>query len=161
MSDDATKPSDVPAIAPGEPPAAPRMALQRAEVIHSQRAWGGRMTVEEAWADGLDPRATCTGCAAPQKQLRCWIRSYMPLPDFHQQFGPIGAMLHMAKFEGRLPILETIHGPMVFLKEIYACSLCAAAAEKAAAQHPSWCLVEVRKPPKARTQVAVPRGARA
>ena len=180
MSDDATKPSDVPAIAPAAAPAAPKMAMgvnidgpvvlgaridvpiPRPSVIHSQRAWGGRMTVEEAWADGLDLNAKCTGCGAPRKMVRCWIRTYMPLPDFHKSMGPIGVLLTMQKHGGVLPILETIHGPMVWLgSNVYACSLCAPTAEKAAAQHPSWCLVEVRKPPKAKTLVQVPRGARA
>ena len=139
----------------------PDSARPVSENIHRKRAWGGRMTVDEAWADGLPPDAKCEGCAAPRKMVRLWIRSYMPLPDFHRVFDPISKMLLMQKHGGNLPILETISGPMVLVsRDIFSCETCSTSAERAAAQHPSWMLVEVRRPPKAPVVVQVPLGHR-
>lgn len=131
----------------------------KAETIHIKRAWNGRMSVEEAWADGLDWNARCCGCNAPRKQLVGWIRIYLPLPDFHRAFGVFGAMVHAQKHGGKLPIVELVAGPFVWLgSNTYFCKMCQGAAEKAAAQSPSYAWVEIRRPPKNKIQVAVPRG---
>lgn len=109
--------------------------------------------IEEAWARGLDPRARCLHC---QGRPAVWIRTYYQLPDFLRVFGQVQSLLYAQKHGGKLPIMETIHGPMVFVSEVYACKSCGPAAEIAAAKHPSWALVEVRKAPVQRTLIQVP-----
>jgi hypothetical protein len=117
-------------------------------VHHIRKAhFKGSETNVEAWRRGtIPPHLTCTGCG--KKGCAIWIRTYYPMQDFLRIFGPGQALLHAAKFEGKLPIYPTIFGEFVFTAEIAACNQCAPAAEKAAAHHPSWALVEVRKGPE-------------
>ena len=148
---DAAKPVEAPAL--NLSPSAPRV-LKWGQGRLSQ---GGRLSVQEAWTAGLPPKARCTGCRT-KRGIVAWIRVYYPQADFLRVYGPQQALLHALKHGGKLPILDTIYGPFVWLgNDVFACSRCAPAEEQAAAQHPSWALAEIRRPPATQLRVAVPR----
>jgi hypothetical protein len=53
----------------------------------------------------------------------------------------------------KVPVIPTKYGAMVLISDAYACDHCKKDLEKAAAKHPSWCIVEIDRGPKDKIQV--------
>jgi hypothetical protein len=98
--------------------------------MHARLAWRGR----RCRCGG--PPAILIRVLAPFKEL------YRIAPD------AVRAMAHSDPARpGQLPIIRTIHGPMIKTSEIVACANCAQAAERAAAHGPSWVICEIDRGP--------------
>lgn len=118
-----------------------------AKIVSRRKAWNGDKTNVEAWREAMPPHAKCAGCNS--KKCAIWIRTYYPMSDFMRIFGPMQALLHAKAHGGKLPTYPTKFGEFVFIAEAFACDACKKDAEVAAANHPSWALVEVRSGGKA------------
>ena len=112
------------------------------KTVHVKRAWGGGKTNVEAWRESMPPKARCASCGS--RKCAIWIRTYYPMADFMRIFGPMQALLHAKAHGGKLPIYPTKFGEFIFIAEAFACDNCRHDAETAAADHPSWALVEIR-----------------
>ncbi len=104
--------------------------------MHARLAWRGR-------------RCQCGGAPA------ILIRVMAPFKELYLRSPEVIEAMAMSDPDhpGALPIIPTTYGPMIKTSEVVACVRCAPAAERAAAQGPSWALVEIDRGPDPKNRV--------
>lgn len=75
------------------------------------------------------------------------IRSLASYDEMLKRAPDVLGALQAAAHEGGSIVIPTAYGPMVCVGDVLACHMCRAAAERAAAQHPSWMLVDIDRGP--------------
>jgi hypothetical protein len=124
----------------------PKAATAPPVRIHGiKKFMGGRMTPEEIHAQ-LGVGKPCKGCQRPALIV---IRSLCTLKDWKDKVSAgfqqlVGALTP----DGHPPTFPTKYGPMICIGELFVCKSCAPAAERVAAKHPDWILIEINRGPK-------------
>lgn len=112
-------------------------------IIHRKKLFDGQYTAAELHAKLAYPRdARCGGCRTNRIAIR--IQTFVHLSDIEAN------ARHALEIEialGRLHTVQLVHGPGVRTGLIYACHLCAPAAEIAAAKGPSYAVVDIDRGP--------------
>lgn len=116
---------------------------QRAETIHRTQLFGGTTTAEEVHRSLAFPVDAFCKCGSRKLAIRA--RTFMPHVDLVQHHGEM-AMLIASRNGGRIPVAN-MEGPggdvvkMVRIGDAYACDMCKAALQRAAAKMPSYVYV--------------------
>lgn len=119
--------------------------------IHLKKFDGGRSTPHEMHVRAMNK--TCELCGKPAVVR---LRTLVQLTELVKRQPEFVAQVAATNPNGPyIPTVPTIHGPMVKVSDIGACSHCRKAAEIAAARGPSWALVEIVEGPESRNPVHV------
>ncbi len=126
----------------------------KAEIRHLKRFMGGRATPQEVFR-AVGVRKKCAQCGCPASVR---IRVLVELKELIKRQPEFVAQIMASNPTGQpvVPTVPTIHGPMVKVSDVGACSQCRTAAERAAARGPSWAIVEIDAGPKETVQAQVP-----
>lgn len=107
----------------------------------------GQIDLQELHRElGFPIGAKCKGCGGPPAiTLRSFAEEAEMLKRDHRL-----KILAMENTEAyRQMRLRNRHGVFLRINEVYACSVCAPGAEKAAAKHPDWVVVIIDRGPEA------------
>lgn len=132
----------------------------KSEVLHIKKFDGGRSTPDEFHRQHGFSRASarCTVCGAPSA-IR--IRVLAQLSELtKRQPELVGAIAASNPNGPYVPTIKTTHGDMVLISDVGACDNCKVSAERTAAKHPSWVIIEIDRMGLAsthKTQVQVPQ----
>lgn len=118
-------------------------AQKKPEVRHVKKFMGGRMTPDEVHrALGLRVRCLCGQPAAIR------IKVLAPLQEVQDRNPQFVAMVAASNPDGPfVPTIPSKYGNLVKLSDVGACDNCKTEAERVAAKHPSWCIVEIDRGP--------------
>lgn len=112
-----------------------------ADIIHRRRLFNGRPAAE-VYAEDAWPGAKCSGCGSAHVVLR--VQVFIALSDMSADLRH-RAMIELAL--RRVYSVKTKRGTAIRWSEQYACGLCRAALERAAARGPSYAIVDLERPP--------------
>lgn len=118
--------------------------------IHVKKFAGGRETPQEMHARIAWAGRRCLHCKGPPA-IR--IKVFAPVEELKQRSPHVMAGLASAFPGGSIPVVPTVHGPMLKTTDVVFCARCAPAAERAAAKGPSWALVEIDRGPDPKNRV--------
>lgn len=118
----------------------PKAEEKTNRVVHRKTFMNGQMTANEAHrAYGIRKKCACCGRPAAIR-----IKVLADLAELTKRNPEFVAAVITSNPEGPfVPTIDTTYGKMVKLSDIGACDNCKQDAEKAAAKHPEWCLVEI------------------
>lgn len=126
---------------------------QRGEKIHRKKLFGGRASAEEVHS-ALGMKQPCHLCGGRPVIM---IKVLVQHDEFVKQQPMLASEIARTNPNGPyIPTFPTTYGPMVLVSKVTACRLHQKELEKAAAKHPSWCLIEIDRGPGAdKAQVSV------
>ena len=110
-----------------------------------------------SWASARGARRC--GCGAPGAGI---VRSLAQESELIARHPKLVASVIMARqindpaAPAALPTFKSKYGNLVIIGEVYPCRNCWTTAERAAAKHPSWILVEFDRPHSSKVQVGRP-----
>jgi hypothetical protein len=132
--------------APGEERAAKIILTpSQQKPVHLDKFMKGQMTPSEVHKK-YGVRKSCQSCGAPAS-IR--IRVLVTLAELTQRQPEFVANIAASNPDGPyVPTVPTKFGPMVLISDVGACDNCKGEAERAAAHHPSWAIVEINRGPK-------------
>ena len=123
------------------------------DIIHRRKLFHGRPAAE-VYAETAWPGAKCSGCGGRPPVLR--VQVFIALSDMSAEIRN-RALIELAL--RRVHPVKTKKGTAIRWSEQYACRLCRASLERATARGPSYCIVDIERPPGPETPiVAVPIG---
>jgi len=110
------------------------------KIRHVKKFMDGKMTPDEAHrAYGI--RKDCYVCGQPAA-IR--IKVLYPYDDFMRDCHELAVAIMMSNPDGEyVPTISTTEGRMVKISDVGACDMCRVEAERAAANGPSWAVVEI------------------
>lgn len=112
-----------------------------AEIIHRRKLFNGRPAAE-VYAEDAWPGAKCSGCGGRPPVIR--VQVFIALSDMSAEIRN-RALVELAL--RRVHAVRTKRGMAVRWSEQYACRLCRASLERATARGPSFCMVDIERPP--------------
>jgi hypothetical protein len=104
-------------------------------IIHRKKFFNGEVTPQQLHAELAWYKRTCRGCGSPPA-LR--IQTFLLLTDLQPE---ARAVVDCEIALGRLHTVKMEKGPAIRIGDLFACSSCAPAAERAAAKGPSFAIV--------------------
>ena len=112
--------------------------------IHVRRFMDGAMTPEEAHCSVVFANDKCGGCGA---RPRVRVTIFLPEDEMRKRHQLFDVMATTNPAALRKMTVRTAHGNYVRVSEAFACKSCQPALEKAAAQAPSYAMVDIFRPP--------------
>lgn len=131
----------------------PNRAQRRAPAIHGRKLFDGESAESVHAKVGFPPGSKCLGCGNPPGVGGITLRSFLSVSDLKKidpnGFGVVAEM-HPDKLAAMIVLMRGASGqpvPHVRISTVYACRMCAPAAEKAAARGPSYAVVDITRGP--------------
>lgn len=114
---------------------------RRGDARHLRKLFDGRPAVEVHQAAALAGKKCACGLAAAYR-----VVSFAPVDELIRRAPQLVVDL-ARQHGGRVPVVDFKHGKHVRVGEVFGCSICRAAVERAAARGPSWVVVEFQDGP--------------
>jgi hypothetical protein len=110
-------------------------------IIHRRKFFNGELTPQQLHAELAWHKRKCGGCGGPPAMR---IQSFVLLSDLQPE---ARVVVDCEIALNRLHTTKMEDGPAIRIGDLFACSMCSPAAERAAAKAPSYAIVWIEKGP--------------